>query len=100
MFVGRRKKIIEAKKATYYGIGMAMVRITKAIFGNENSVLTVSTLLEGEYGREGVYAGVPCIIGVNGIERIITLTLTEEEKKKFDKSCDIIAQGYSNVDFV
>ncbi|HKM32068.1 MAG TPA: L-lactate dehydrogenase [Oscillospiraceae bacterium] len=97
---GAAQKIIEAKKATYYGIGMAMVRITKAIFGDENSVLTVSTLLEGEYSREGVYAGVPCIIGVNGIERIITLTLTEEEKKKFDKSCDIIAQGYSNVDFV
>ena len=43
-------KIIEAKKATYYGIGMAMARITKAIFGNEYSVLTVSAHLQGEYG--------------------------------------------------
>ena len=44
-------KIIEAKKATYYGIGMAMARITKAIFGNEYSVLTVSAHLQGEIGR-------------------------------------------------
>lgn len=48
-------KIIEAKKATYYGIGMAMARITKAIFGNEYSVLTVSAHLQGEYGENGIY---------------------------------------------
>ena len=50
-------KIIEAKKATYYGIGMAMARITKAIFGNEYSVLTVSAHLQGEYGENGIYIG-------------------------------------------
>lgn len=65
------QKIIEAKRSTYYGIGMALVRITRAIFGNESSVLTVSTLLRGEYGQQDVYAGVPCIVGRDGVRDVI-----------------------------
>ena len=76
-------KIIDAKRATYYGIGMAMTRITKAIFGNENSVLTLSAKLRGEYGVKDVYVGVPCIINRNGIQKILELKLTDEEKEKF-----------------
>ena len=49
------QKIIEAKRSTYYGIGMAMVRITRAVFGDENSVLTVSSMLDGQYGQHDVY---------------------------------------------
>lgn len=75
------QKIIKAKRATYYGIGMAMLRITKAIFGNENSVLTVSAMLKGEYGQSGVFAGVPCIVNRNGVRKILTLNLTDEERK-------------------
>ena len=48
-------KIIEAKRATYYGIGMSLTRITKAILGDENSVLTVSANLRGEYGQNDVF---------------------------------------------
>ncbi|CDZ24584.1 L-lactate dehydrogenase [[Clostridium] cellulosi] len=93
------QRIIEAKKATYYGIGMAMVRITKAIFGDESSVLTVSTMLDGEYGRHGVYAGVPCIVGRKGVEGIIELSLTDEEMEQFNKSCDILEEAYSGIKF-
>lgn len=73
-------KIIEAKKATYYGIGMAMARITKAIFGNEYSVLTVSAHLQGEYGENGIYIGIPCVVNRMGIQRIVELPLGSEEK--------------------
>ena len=52
-------KIIEAKKATYYGIGMALTRITKAILGDEHSVLTVSAMLRGDFGQRDVFVGVP-----------------------------------------
>jgi len=93
------QKIIEAKKSTYYGIGMAMARITKAILSNENSVLTVSTMLSGEYGCDNVYAGVPSIVNQNGIESIITLSLTGEELKKFQDSCDILKNAYSGIQF-
>ena len=48
-------KIIEAKKSTYYGIGMALTRITKAILGDEHSVLTVSAMLRGEYDQMDVF---------------------------------------------
>ncbi len=92
-------KIIEAKKSTYYGIGMAMVRITKAIFGNESSVLTVSTLLQGEYGRNNVYVGVPCIVNRNGVEKVITLSLTETEMARFNESCDILEGIFKEVQF-
>ena len=77
-------KIIEAKKATYYGIGMALTRITKAILGDEHSVLTVSAVLRGEYDQRDVFTGVPCILNQNGVQRILPLSLTKEEKEKFD----------------
>ncbi|HEX2938679.1 MAG TPA: L-lactate dehydrogenase [Ruminiclostridium sp.] len=93
------QKIIEAKKSTYYGIGMAMVRITKAIFGNESSVLTVSAMLDGEYKRHGVYAGVPCVVGRNGVQSIIQLSLTDEELQKLACSCEILEGMYSGIKF-
>ena len=79
-------KIIEAKRATYYGIGMAMARITKAIFGNEYSVLTVSALLQGEYGEKGVFIGIPCVVNRMGVSRIIELSLSAEEKQRLHLS--------------
>lgn len=90
-------KIIEAKKATYYGIGMALTRITKAILGDEHSVLTVSAMLRGEYGERDMYAGVPCIINQNGIQRILPLSLTEEEQEKFRRSCDMLRESYEGI---
>ena len=53
--------IIKAKRATYYGIGMALTRITKAILGDENSVLTVSSYVDGLYGIKDVYLGLPTL---------------------------------------
>lgn len=92
------QSIISAKGATYYGIGMALVRIIQAIFGNENSVLTVSTLLYGTYGEEtDVFAGVPAVIGNNGVRRVIELDLTEAELRKFADSCDILKKTYDEV---
>ena len=91
-------KIIEAKRATYYGIGMSLTRITKAILGDESSVLTVSANLRGEYGQTGVFVGVPCLINKNGIQKIIEISLTDEEKKKFDASCDALRQNFSEAD--
>ena len=76
--------IIEAKNATYYGIGMALTRITKAIFSDEHSILTVSTYLNGEYGRKDLCIGVPCVIGRKGIISQIYLNLNENEKVLFN----------------
>ncbi len=94
---GAAYKIIEAKKATYYGIGMAMTRITKAILGDENSVLTVSAMLRGEYGQTDVFTGVPCIINRNGIQRVLEITLNEEERQKFADSCQILRDSFDQM---
>lgn len=90
-------KIIEAKKATYYGIGMAMVRITRAIFGNENSVLTVSNMMRGEYGETGVFVGAPCVVNRNGVQRVLELDLTPEESAKFKESCETLRKTYADL---
>ena len=84
-------EIIEKKKATYYGIGMSLNRLVRAILDNENSVLTVSTYLEnGEYGQDDVYIGVPCIINKNGVRELLELELNSDEQEKLDNSCNLI----------
>lgn len=86
-------EIIERKRATYYGIGMSLNRLVRAVLDNENSVLTVSTYLEnGKYGQDDVYIGVPAIINENGVRELLELELNEEEQEKLDNSCKIIKQ--------
>ncbi len=94
---GAAYKIIDAKRATYYGIGMAMTRITRAIFGDENSVVTVSAMLRGEYGQSDVFAGVPCIINQNGVQRVLQLSLTKEESDEFGRSCQVLKESYEEI---
>ena len=83
-------EIIEAKGATYYGVAMGLMRITKAILNNQDVVLTVSAYLEGEYGHEGVYIGVPALINRSGIREVIEMPLDEEEKSLFDNSVKVL----------
>ncbi|MBP2076790.1 L-lactate dehydrogenase [Oceanobacillus polygoni] len=84
--------IIKNKGATFYGIAMSLVRITKAIFSNENSILTVSAHLNGKYGEDHVYIGVPAVINRNGIREIIELELNEEEQGKFKHSSNVLKE--------
>lgn len=81
------QRIIAAKRATYYGIGMAMVRITRAVLGDEQSVLTVSSMLRGEYGQRDIFVGVPAIVGGDGVRSILTLSLTDGEREQMAASC-------------
>ena len=90
-------RIIEAKQATYYVIGMALTRITKAILGDEHSVLTVSAMLRGDYGQRDIYTGVPCIINQNGVQRVLELSLSEQEMEKFGKSCKTLRESFEGI---
>ena len=86
-------EIINKKKATYYGIGMSLNRLVRAVLDNENSILTVSTYLkDGQYGQDDIYIGVPAIINSNGIRELVDLELNEEEQAKLDNSCRIIKE--------
>ena len=86
-------EIIDKKKATYYGIGMALSRIVKAVLENENAILTVSAYLKnGDYGQDDIYIGVPAVINSKGVRELLYLELNEEEQNKLDNSCKIIKQ--------
>ena len=91
-------EIIKAKGSTYYGIGMAICRIVRAIFHNENSVFTTSVRLRGQYGlRKEVFIGNPCIINSGGASRILELSLTDEELEKFRNSYQILDESYNSI---
>ena len=90
-------EIINKKKATYYGIGVALSRLVKAILEDEHGILTVSTYLkDGEYGQDDIYIGVPAIICSDGVREVVNLDLTDEEQAKLDESCKIIKEMRAN----
>ncbi|MCU0785647.1 MAG: L-lactate dehydrogenase [Verrucomicrobia bacterium] len=90
--------IIGYKGATNFAVGLALVRIAGAILRNQHSVLTVSTVLEGEYGLRGVSLGVPCIISQQGVERILPATLRPEEQEALVKSAATLRRILDRLD--
>ncbi len=79
-------KIIDLKKATYYGIGLALKRIVTAILNNEHCILPVSSYQDGQYGQYGYFISTPTVIGSNGATQILTLPLNENDQNRFDNS--------------
>ncbi|MFR3728361.1 L-lactate dehydrogenase [Lacrimispora sp.] len=88
-------EIYNRKGTTYYGIATTCVGIIKAILYDENRIIPVSTLLEGEYGQRGVFAGVPTILNRTGAADILEIHMTEEELGKFIDSVNVIRE-YTN----
>lgn len=85
-------EIIKRKGATYYGIGVALARITKAILNNEQSILPLSVALEGQYGLDDIYIGVPAVVGREGILNVIELDLNESEMNKLLNSANTLKE--------
>lgn len=85
-------EIYQRKGTTYYGIATTCAGIIKAILYDENRIIPVSTLLEGEYGQEGVFAGVPTILNRTGAADILEIHMTEGELDKFRSSAEIIKE--------
>lgn len=83
-------EIIAGKGCTEFGIGVGLTEIVKTILHNERKILPATTLLEGEYGQTNVFASVPVVMTKDGIEEIIEINLTKEEKEQFNNSCKII----------
>ena len=90
-------QVISAKGATTHAPGNAIATIVEAILRDTKSVIPVSTLLEGEYGASDLCIGVPAVIGLDGLERIIELSLNEDERKIFDKGVVDIQQALQSV---
>ena len=89
--------ILGGKGSTEFGIGASIANVVQAIFGNEDRILPVSTLLQGEYGQQNEFASVPCRLNQNGVAEVIQLNLTAEEQKKFDDSCQSMTSNYERA---
>lgn len=83
-------QIADRKGPTYFGIGMALTRLTRAIFRNENTILPVSAYLDGQYGLNDVYIGIPAVINREGLREIIEIPLNTEEKEKLESSVKVL----------
>ena len=88
-------EILNRKGTTYYGIATACAGIIKAILNDENRIIPVSTLLEGEYGEKDVYAGVPTVLNRQGAFDVLEIHMTPGELARFKESTKVIRE-YTN----
>jgi len=89
--------IINYKGSTYFGIGMSLARIVGTILQDQNSVLTVATYLEGEYGLHDVCLSIPCVVGQGGVKRIVQTELYPEEQSALERSAQILKDGIASL---
>jgi L-lactate dehydrogenase len=93
-------EIISRKKATYYGIGMALVRITVAIFNNENRIMPISVLNDGVYDCESdVYVGLPAVLNRDGVHHVVKFKLSDGETKKLRHSASILRKNLQEMGY-
>lgn len=91
-------RIIEKKKATYYGVAVAVRRICEAIIRDEKSVLPVSSIQHGAFDIDGVALSMPAIVGKNGVEKQIPIKLNEKEQGELKKSADALKEVLKSID--
>lgn len=89
-------EIINRKGYTNYAIGLSVARIVEAILRDENSILPVSSLFEGQYGISDIHLAIPTIINRDGAKKVLEMPLNEEEVKKLKESADILKSHLAN----
>ncbi len=89
--------IINYKGSTQFAVGLALVRITGAILRSQDSILSVSTLVESDFGITDVCLSVPCVVSDSGIKRIIESPLSPEELKSMANSADILRKAIVSI---
>ena len=90
-------EVYNRKGTTYYAIATSTVAIIKAILNDENKIMPVSTLLDGEYGEKDVFSGVPAVLNSTGVKEVVEIDMTEEELIKFKASNKIIREYINKV---
>lgn len=91
-------EIIEKKQATYYGIAMAVKRICEVILRDEKSILPISVMMEGAYGIRDVVMSMPAVIGKDGVETQVPISLNEEELRKLQESAGLLKEVIAGLD--
>ena len=90
--------VIKLKGSTIYAPAAVIAIMADAVLRDRNRVMSVSTYLQGEYGLSNVSIGVPCVLGKNGVERILELKLDSEAKRAFEESASIIKDAITKMD--
>ena len=83
--------------SAYYAPSAGAVQMAEAIVHNQRRILPCAAWLEGEYGMSGLFLGVPCKLGRNGLERVIEVELTAEERAALEKSADAVREPMKAV---
>lgn len=90
-------EIIKRKKATYYAIGLGLLAIVEAVLRDQNTVLTVCSPLQGQYGVEGIAISLPTIVGRNGIEEVLNLPISDDEAAAFQRSAQTLKERLAQL---
>ena len=91
-------EIISKKRATYYGIAMSVKRICESIVRNERSILPISRMIHGEHGIDGIALSMPAVLGEDGVQTRVPISLNEEEQAKLRQSADTLASVIKGLD--
>ena len=85
------------KQCTEYGICTTAARMVHIVLHDEKAIMPASMELDGEYGETGLFAGVPCVLGANGVEQVVKLPLTPAEKATFHECCEGIRHNMEHL---
>ena len=89
--------IFQGKNCTEYAIASTAARMASIIFHDGKRIMPASAMLNGEYGEEGLFMGVPCVIGKNGVEKVLELPLNEQEKEHFHQCCQGMRENMKHI---
>jgi malate dehydrogenase len=83
--------------SAYYAPSSGAVQMVEAIVNDQKRILPCSAWLEGEYGMQGLFLGVPCKLGAKGLEKVLEVTLTKDERAALEKSAEAVREPMSVV---
>jgi L-lactate dehydrogenase len=89
--------IINYKGSTQFAVGLALVRITGAILRSQNTILSVSTLVESDFGIKDICLSVPCVVSDSGVSRIIESPLSSEELNSMSQSAEVLRKAINSI---
>ncbi|MRR29791.1 L-lactate dehydrogenase, partial [bacterium] len=90
-------QIIQRKGSTYYAIGSGLQRIVEAILRDQDTVLSISTLIEDFHGVNDVYLSLPCILGRNGVKQVLKIPLNQKEEEGFIHSANVMQENIRSI---
>ncbi len=90
-------QIIQRKGSTYYAIGSGLQRIVEAILRDQDTVLSISTLIEDFHGVNDVYLSLPCILGRNGVKQVLKIPLNQKEEEGFIQSARVMQENIRSI---